>query len=70
MDLCIDNRRGIVHSKIMVVDNRVVITGSFNFTVAPEETNREDLLVIRDEAPTALYEKNWQERRAQSVPYE
>lgn len=38
----------IAHNKVMVIDGRTVITGSFNFTKAAEESNAENLLVIDD----------------------
>lgn len=31
----------------MVIDGRIVITGSFNFTKAAEEKNAENLLIIK-----------------------
>ena len=49
---------------------RIVITGSFNFTKAAEESNAENLLVIRNADLAAKYAKNWQEHLEHSVPYE
>jgi phosphatidylserine/phosphatidylglycerophosphate/cardiolipin synthase-like enzyme len=43
----IDTKHAIAHNKVMVIDGEVVITGSFNFTKAAEESNAENLLVIR-----------------------
>ena len=43
----IDAKHAIAHNKVMVIDGRIVITGSFNFTKAAEENNAENLLVIR-----------------------
>ncbi len=54
----------------MVIDGRIVITGSFNFTKAAEESNAENLLVIQDADLAAKYAKNWQEHLEHSVPYE
>ena len=44
----IDDKHAIAHNKVMVIDGRTVITGSFNFTKAAEESNAENLLVIQD----------------------
>ncbi len=33
----------IAHNKVMIIENAVVITGSFNFTRAAEEKNSENL---------------------------
>ena len=43
----IDVKRAIAHNKVMVIDGKMVITGSFNFTKSAEENNAENLLVIR-----------------------
>ena len=48
--LFVDDIHGLAHNKVMVIDGRVVITGSFSLTRAAEEANPENLLVIRDEA--------------------
>jgi hypothetical protein len=44
----IDAQHAIAHNKIMIIDECVVLTGSFNFTRAAEEHNAENLLVIND----------------------
>lgn len=43
----IDSHHAIAHNKIMIVDRRVLITGSFNFTNQAEHENAENLLIIR-----------------------
>jgi phosphatidylserine/phosphatidylglycerophosphate/cardiolipin synthase-like enzyme len=60
----------IAHNKVMVIDSRIVITGSFNFTKAAEESNAENLLIIEDVDLAAKYAKNWQEHLDHSVLYE
>jgi phosphatidylserine/phosphatidylglycerophosphate/cardiolipin synthase-like enzyme len=50
----------IAHNKIMVIDDRTVLTGSFNFTKAAEDKNAENLLIIRDVKVAAGFERNWQ----------
>jgi phosphatidylserine/phosphatidylglycerophosphate/cardiolipin synthase-like enzyme len=66
----IDSRHAISHNKVMVVDGRTVITGSFNFTKAAEESNAENLVVIRDGPIAGRYAANWREHAAHSEPYE
>lgn len=36
------------HHKVMLIDGKVLITGSFNFTTQAEDTNGENLLIIKD----------------------
>jgi phosphatidylserine/phosphatidylglycerophosphate/cardiolipin synthase-like enzyme len=62
----IDAAHEIAHNKIMVVDEEVVITGSFNFTNSAETRNAENLLVIRDRELAARYLANWRLHRAHS----
>src|SRR5262249_21606228 len=43
----IDPHHAIAHNKIMIIDNRTLLTGSFNFTHHAENDNAENLLVIK-----------------------
>jgi phosphatidylserine/phosphatidylglycerophosphate/cardiolipin synthase-like enzyme len=43
----IDAQHAIAHNKIMIIDRRVLITGSFNFTHQAEAENAENLLIIK-----------------------
>jgi phosphatidylserine/phosphatidylglycerophosphate/cardiolipin synthase-like enzyme len=65
----IDAVHAIAHSKVMVIDGQVVITGSFNFTTAAERSNAENLLVIHDSALAVRYTENWEAHAAHSSRY-
>jgi phosphatidylserine/phosphatidylglycerophosphate/cardiolipin synthase-like enzyme len=65
----IDAAHAIAHNKVMVIDGKIVITGSFNFTRAAEEKNAENLLIIHDRRLAELYSKNWQEHERHSETY-
>jgi phosphatidylserine/phosphatidylglycerophosphate/cardiolipin synthase-like enzyme len=43
----IDAHHAIAHNKVMIIDRRTLITGSFNFTHQAEHENAENLLVIK-----------------------
>lgn len=59
-DMKIDIKHAIYHDKVMVIDDKNVITGSFNFTNAAENKNAENLLVLRDNPELAkLYTQDW-----------
>jgi phosphatidylserine/phosphatidylglycerophosphate/cardiolipin synthase-like enzyme len=62
----IDYKPAIAHNKIMIIDEKEVITGSFNFTKAAQNKNAENLLIIRDPALADIYMRNWQRRKAVS----
>jgi phosphatidylserine/phosphatidylglycerophosphate/cardiolipin synthase-like enzyme len=55
-----DFLHAIAHNKVMIIDDEVVITGSFNFTDAAENHNAENLLVIRSRALAGKYRANWE----------
>jgi phosphatidylserine/phosphatidylglycerophosphate/cardiolipin synthase-like enzyme len=57
----IDAAHAIAHNKVMVIDGRFVITGSFNFTKAAETSNAENLLILDSAELAAVYVKNWEE---------
>jgi phosphatidylserine/phosphatidylglycerophosphate/cardiolipin synthase-like enzyme len=66
----IDEKHAIAHNKIMIIDGAEVITGSFNFTKAAEESNAENLLVIRDKELASKYLANWKRHEGHSGRYE
>jgi len=65
----IDAVHAIAHNKVMVIDWETVITGSFNFTKAVEESNAENVLVIHDRRLAERYTKNWHEHERHSEGY-
>ena len=65
----VDAQVAIAHNKVMVIDDSVLITGSFNFTAAAQNHNAENLLVLDDSALAAQYRTNWERRRAASTQY-
>lgn len=67
--LLIDEQPAIAHSKVMIIDSAVIITGSFNFTSSAESRNVENLLVLRSVELAASYAANWQARAAVSVAF-
>lgn len=66
----IDSQHAIAHNKIMIIDDKTVITGSFNFTKAAEEKNAENLLVISDKDLAEKYTENWKIHAHHSEPYQ
>jgi hypothetical protein len=43
----IDASHAIAHNKVMIIDKRTIITGSFNFTHQAEHENAENIVVIK-----------------------
>lgn len=65
----IDAKHAIAHNKVMVIDGATVITGSFNFTKAAEESNAENLLIIQDKELADKYARNWAEHLKHAESY-
>jgi len=56
----LDGNNYIMHHKVIILDNSTVITGSFNFTKAADDSNDENVLIIHSPAVAALYEQEFQ----------
>jgi phospholipase D len=65
----IDYRPAIAHNKVIVVDKRTVVTGSYNFTAAAEHRNAENVTMIESSEVASRFLSNWESRRAVSRPY-
>lgn len=61
-----DDRLNIAHNKVIIIDHKVVETGSFNFTHMAQFHNAENVVLIPSARIAAMYEKNWMLRRRQS----
>jgi phosphatidylserine/phosphatidylglycerophosphate/cardiolipin synthase-like enzyme len=57
---------GLMHNKFAVIDNTVVITGSYNWTATAEKKNSENLLIIKDKTLAREYTKQFKVLWAQS----
>ena len=55
----IDARHAIAHNKVMIIDGKKIITGSFNFTRSAEERNAENLLIVESTELARLYKQEW-----------
>jgi phosphatidylserine/phosphatidylglycerophosphate/cardiolipin synthase-like enzyme len=60
----IDQVPGIAHNKIIVIDRRIVIGGSYNYTLSAERRNAENVTFIESEAVAARFLANWARRQA------
>lgn len=66
----IDSAHTIAHNKIMIIDDEIVITGSFNFTKSAEQSNAENILLIENTNIAQTYTSNWQFHKKHSEVYE
>jgi phosphatidylserine/phosphatidylglycerophosphate/cardiolipin synthase-like enzyme len=55
-----DGNPAFLHDKIIVVDDRIVITGSLNFSTNAEESNDENVIIIDNAEIARLYMQEFQ----------
>jgi phosphatidylserine/phosphatidylglycerophosphate/cardiolipin synthase-like enzyme len=60
LDVLIDGNEGQMHHKTIIIDERIVITGSYNFSSSAETRNDENLIVMYDETIAAIFMQEFQ----------
>jgi phosphatidylserine/phosphatidylglycerophosphate/cardiolipin synthase-like enzyme len=50
LDVRLDGGEGLMHHKVIVIDRRIVVAGSYNFTFSAEYDNDENVIIIFSEA--------------------
>lgn len=65
----IDHSVAIAHNKLIIIDDALVIGGSYNFTLSAEDRNAENVTFIESADVAAAYVRNWDARRAVSRQY-
>ncbi len=51
----LDGNGGQMHHKVFIIDEKIVITGSYNFSASAERTNDENLVILFDPQIAAQY---------------
>lgn len=71
LPIYLDARHAIFHNKVVLIDDRTLITGSFNFTRAAEEENAENIIILHDQARLqSAYEDKFREHLAHSERFD
>lgn len=66
----IDGEHAIAHNKIIIIDGKTVITGSYNFTRSADTSNAENLLIFTNKPKIAeAYAKNFAHHLSHSEAY-
>jgi phosphatidylserine/phosphatidylglycerophosphate/cardiolipin synthase-like enzyme len=67
----VDSMHAIQHNKVLVIDQKHIETGSFNYTAAATKRNAENALVVWNNSELAkAYQANWQEHWQHSETYQ
>ena len=62
----LDANPGTFHHKVVIVDGKIVMTGSFNYSTNATESNDENVLIIYNEQIARLYEQEFAKQYAVS----
>ena len=68
LPVCRDGEKGLMHHKVIIIDQQVVITGSYNFTASAERYNDENILVLRDPRLAEMYLAEYTDISADCLP--
>lgn len=67
----VDGKHAAAHSKVVLIDARTLITGSFDFTAAAETDNVENLMILHDQPRLqSAYEENFHAHLAHSERFD
>ncbi len=55
LSVYLDGNPGLMHHKVIIIDQEIVITGSYNFTASAERTNDENVVIFFDKQIAASY---------------
>lgn len=56
-----------MHNKVMIVDEEIVITGSYNWSSSAENRNNENMIIIRSREIAEIYEREFEKIWEKSV---
>ncbi|GAB4467973.1 MAG: phospholipase D-like domain-containing protein [Anaerolineae bacterium] len=59
LDVRLDSNPRTLHHKVIIIDGRIVATGSFNYSSNATTSNDENLLIVHNPAVAALYEEEF-----------
>lgn len=66
-EVYLDGNPYTMHHKVAVIDDVVVITGSYNWSMSAEERNDENLVILFGENIAKLYESEFQRVKSEAV---
>ncbi len=65
IEVKLDSNPALMHNKVAIIDGKIVITGSYNWSLNAETKNNENMIIIKSVELAEIYEKEfweiWQE---------
>ncbi len=65
----LDGKHAVMNNRVMIIDGKVVMTGSFNFSPASETMNAENILILQSKELANIYRENWLSHKQHSEKY-
>jgi phosphatidylserine/phosphatidylglycerophosphate/cardiolipin synthase-like enzyme len=60
VDVRLDGNPYFMHHKFMIIDENIVVTGSYNWTTAAEDRNDENLVIIVDQYVALSFKREFE----------
>ena len=67
LDVRIDGNDGQMHHKVFIVDGKIVVMGSYNFSKSAEEKNDENIIIIYNEKVAGFFMQEFERVYAQAT---
>lgn len=61
-----DTNPKLMHHKVMIIDQIIILTGSYNWSYSAENKNNENLIIIKSKQIALIYEEEFQKIWSQS----
>ncbi|HLF74663.1 MAG TPA: phospholipase D-like domain-containing protein [Anaerolineales bacterium] len=68
LDVRLDGKPEVMNHKIIIIDGRIVVVGSYDFTYRAENENDENVLIIHNEAIAQKFIEEFERIRSRSQP--
>jgi phosphatidylserine/phosphatidylglycerophosphate/cardiolipin synthase-like enzyme len=60
LNVLLDANDNLMHHKVIILDENIIVTGSYNFSANAEESNDENLVIIHNsEVAAAFIDEFW-----------
>ena len=56
-----EHKNGSMHNKFAVIDGKVLITGSYNWSISAEKWNYENLLIVTSSEVAEIFDKKFKD---------
>jgi phosphatidylserine/phosphatidylglycerophosphate/cardiolipin synthase-like enzyme len=67
LDVHLDGNPYVMHHKVIIVDEAIVVTGSYNFSASADESNDENVLIIHNPDIAQQYLEEFQRVRQRAI---